>query len=181
MSTSRRIALLAVSAAFAGLSLTGCAPTTADKEATVTADEIETALQQKPPLEAAQADYRTAVEAMANEIAALTPGTTWAFDTQIPWLSCGGDYAATEAKHAYISAGFDQPIDDAIWPQALQIVKDGAAKYGATNFVVFKDQPGNHDVAISNDDGVQFQLGTKVKASLTAKSDCRLNTTQAPG
>jgi hypothetical protein len=54
-------------------------------------------------------------------------------------------------------------------------VKDGAAKFGATNLSTFKDEPGNHDIAISGSDGVEFKLGTKVRASLTAQSDCRLS------
>jgi hypothetical protein len=173
---SRRISVLAMGILAGGLLMTGCGPTNAeDKGTTMSAEQIEESLRQKPSFEAAQAEYRSAVETMANQIAGLTPGTTWTFSDQTPWLSCGGDYIDTDAKHAYVSAGFEQAIPEAAWPQAVQIVKDGAAKFGATNLATFKDEPGNHDIAISGSDGVEFKLGTKVKASLTAQSDCRLS------
>lgn len=173
---SRRISVLAIGTLAGSLLMTGCGPINADdKGTTMSAEQIEASLRQKPSFEAAQAEYRAAVETMASHIAGLTSGTTWTFSGQTPWLSCGGDYIDTEAKHAYFSAEFDQPIPDAVWPQAVQIVKDGAAKFGATNLATFKDESGNHDIAISGSDGVEFKLGTKVKASLTAQSDCRLS------
>lgn len=138
-------------------------------------EDLEAALRQKPSFEAAQAEYRAAVETMATRIAELTPGTSWAFSEQTPWLACGGDYIDTDAKRAYFSADFQQSIPDAVWPQAMQIVTDGAATFGATTLSTFKDEPGHHDIAIAGDDGVEFKLGTKKKASLTAQSDCRLS------
>jgi hypothetical protein len=153
----------------------GCGPApTDDKESPMATEDVEAGLRQKPSFEAAQADYRAAVESMADRIAALTPGTTWAFSDQTPWLACSGDYIDTNARHVYFSADFEQPIPDTAWPQALQIVRDGAARFGATDVSTFQDEPGDHDVAIAGADGVEFKLGTKKKASLTAQSDCRL-------
>jgi hypothetical protein len=69
----------------------------------MSADQVEASLRQKPSFEAAQAEYRTAVETMANQIAGLTPGTTWTFSDQTPWLSCGGDYIDTDARKRFES------------------------------------------------------------------------------
>lgn len=115
---------------------------------------------------------------MADRIAALTPGTTWSIETKT-WVGCDGDYANTGAKQAYLMAVFSGPIPDSVWPQALQIVKDGAGQRGAQDVGTVKDSPGNHDVSISGPDGVVFQLGTQKASTLTARSDCRLS--QADG
>jgi Lipoprotein confined to pathogenic Mycobacterium len=140
--------------------------------------QLEQKLQSKPPLEAAQTEYQAAVQNMATSIAALTPGTTWNIE-QNTWVGCGGEYAQTKAKQAYVMAVFSGPIPDTVWPQALQIVKDGAAQKGASEFGTFKDNPGDHDVYIAGPDGVEFRLGTQKASTLTAKSDCRLS--QADG
>jgi hypothetical protein len=137
---------------------------------------LEKGLRSKPPLEAAQAQYRAAVTTMADAIAALVPGLTWRLETD-SWNHCGGEYAWSNAKMAYLMAGFSGPIPDDTWPQAVQIVQDGAKQFGATNIGVRKDKPGDHDVNVSGHGGVEFKLGTQVSSSLTAQSDCRLSQT----
>lgn len=74
---------------------------------------------------------------------------------------------------------FSGPIPDAVWPLALQIVKDGAATQGASEFGTLKDNPGDHDVYIAGPDGAEFRLGTQNASTLAAKSDCRLSQADA--
>jgi hypothetical protein len=164
-------------------SVAACGPSTSTggaETSVTTADpaKLEQKLQSKPSLEAAQAEYQAAVQDMAKSIAALTPGTTWNIEENT-WVGCGGEYAKTKAKQAYLMAVFSGPISDALWPQALQIVKDGAAQKGATEVGTFKDNPGDHDIYIAGPDGVEFRLGTQKASTLTAKSDCRLSQTDA--
>jgi hypothetical protein len=158
-----------------------CGPSTSTGETSVTSadpTQLEQKLQSKQPLEAAQTEYQAAVQKMAAGIAALTPGTTWNIE-QNTWVGCGGEYAQTTAKQAYVMAVFSGPIPDNVWPQALQIVKDGAAQLGATNFGTFKDNPGDRDIYIAGPDGVEFRLGTQKASTLAAKSDCRLSQADA--
>ena len=140
--------------------------------------ELETQLQAKPSLEAAQTEYLAPVRSMADGIAALTPGATWRLEENT-WVGCGGEYTQTKAKQAYVMAVFSGPIADAVWPQAVQIVRDGAAQAGAKELGTFKDNPGDHDIYIAGSDGVEFRLGTQKASTLTAKSDCRLSQTDA--
>lgn len=140
---------------------------------------LENGLRSKPPLEDAQAQYRTAVTQMANAITALVPGLTWSMDID-SWRGCDGKYVWTRAKAAYFMAGFSGPIPDDKWLQAVQIVRNGANQFGANNFGVMKDKPGDHDVYVSGADGVEFKLGSQVASSLTAKSDCRISQTDTP-
>ncbi|MFG1934691.1 LppA family lipoprotein [Mycobacterium sp. NPDC048908] len=168
---------LAAGFMIAALCVAACGQSTSTGETSVTSADpaqLEQKLQSKPPLEAAQAEYQAAVQNMATSIAALTPGTTWHIE-QNTWVGCGGDYAQTKAKQAYVMAVFSGPVPDDVWPQALQIVKDGAAQKGATQFGTFKDNPGDRDIYIAGPDGIEFRLGTQKASTLTAKSDCRLS------
>jgi hypothetical protein len=115
---------------------------------------------------------------MADKIAALVPGMTWHVEEN-SWRGCGGDYVWTRAKQVYYYIVFDKAIPDGLWPKALQIVKDGAARFGATTVSVFVDQPGNKDLAIAGT-GVQFEFGTKVWTVLSVTSDCRMRETDGP-
>jgi len=137
--------------------------------------ELENGLRSKPSFEAARAEYEKAANQMAADIAALVPGMTWRVDEN-SWSGCGGDYVWTRAVHVNYRIVLDRPIPDALWPKALQIVKDGAARFGATTVSVFMDQPGNKDLAIAGS-GAQFQLGTKVQTVLDVSSDCRMRET----
>lgn len=140
---------------------------------------LEDGLRSKPPLEAAQAQYRTAVSQMADAIAGLVPGLTWRLDTD-SWNDCGGEYVWTRAKEAYLMVVFSGPIPDDKWPQAVQIVKDDVKQFGATNFGVMKNKPNDHDVYFSGHGGVDFKLSTQKAAVLTAQSDCRMSQADAP-
>ncbi|WP_101947934.1 LppA family lipoprotein [Mycobacterium sp. 3519A] len=172
---------LAAGLLIGALCIAACGSSTSTGETSVTSadpTQLEQKLQSKPSLETAQTDYQAAVQKMAAAIAALTPGTTWQIE-QTTWVGCGGDYAQTKGKQAYVMAVFSGPIPDNVWPQAVQIVKDGAAQQGATEFGTFKDNPGDHDIYIAGPDGVEFRLGTQKASTLTAKSDCRLSQADA--
>jgi hypothetical protein len=74
---------------------------------------------------------------------------------------------------------FDKAIPDDVWSRAVEVVKDGAARFGATTVTVFQDHPGNKDLAISGS-GAQFHFGTKVQTIFAATSDCRMSETDTP-
>jgi hypothetical protein len=135
--------------------------------------ELENQLRTKPPFEAAQDEYRNAMRGMADQIAALVPGTTWNF-VQDTFTDCGGDYVWTDAKEAYFLIGFSGPIPDEKWDRAVQIVKNGTSRFGATNLVVAENNSGDHDVSISGSDGVDFKLSSQKAAAFTGRSDCRM-------
>ena len=140
---------------------------------------LESRLRTKPPAEVAQQQYRAALTQMADAIAALVPGLSWSMDRD-GWTDCGGDYAGTRGRAAYFQLGFKGPVPDDKWDRAVQIVRDGAKQFGANDFGVMKNNPGDHDVYVSGPDGVEFKFGTQVDAVLTAQSDCRISQTDSP-
>jgi hypothetical protein len=141
--------------------------------------QLENGLRPKPPFEVARSEYTGVMNQMAGQIAALVPGMTWHADEN-SWRGCGGDYVWTRAVQVFYRIVFDRAIPDGVWPQAIQVVKDGAARFGATTVDVFVDQPDSKDLAISNPDGAQFHFGTKVQTILSAKSDCRMRAADTP-
>jgi hypothetical protein len=140
--------------------------------------ELENGLRSKPSFEDTRAEYQTAMNQMATQITALVPGMTWQVDEN-SWNDCGGEYVWTRAVRVYYRIVFNRAIPDDVWPKAVQIVKDGAAHFGATTVDVFVDQPGSKDLAISGA-GAQFHFGTKVQTVFSATSDCRMRATDTP-
>jgi hypothetical protein len=130
--------------------------------------ELENQLRTRPPFAALQDEYRNTIRGMADQIAALVPGTTWNFVQD-----CGGDHVWTDAKEAYFLIGFSGRIPDDRWDQAVQIVKDGTSRFGATKIAVAKNNSGDHDATISGADGVDFKLSSQKAAAFTGRSDCR--------
>jgi hypothetical protein len=164
-----------------GMSIFGCGATDSGSHGNPGPQrvaELENGLRSKPSFEDARAQYVAATNQIANQIAALVPGMTWTVDEN-SWNGCGGDYVWTRAVQVYYRIVFNRAIPDDVWPRALQIVKDGAAKFGATTVSGFVDQPGNQDLTIYGS-GAQFHFGTKVQTVLAVKSDCRMRATDTP-
>lgn len=139
----------------------------------------DTRLRAKPSFEVAQDQYRRAVQDMATQVTGLVPGLSWQLKED-SWRGCGGDFVHTAGVQAYVYVTFSGPIPDDQWPAALQIVRDGAQRLGATGSGVLADNPGDHDVGFSGGDGLEIEFGTKAATILSAKSDCRLRQADLP-
>jgi len=141
--------------------------------------ELESGLRSKPSFEVAKTEYSAQMDRMAQDITGLVPAIKWHVKEN-SWRGCGGDYVWTRAEQVYYYILFDQPIPDSLWPRALQIVKGGAARFGATTVGMLVDQPNNRELTISGADGVEFEFGTATQTILSAKSDCRMRETDTP-
>ncbi|MCW2654352.1 MAG: hypothetical protein JWR32_5328 [Mycobacterium sp.] len=170
--------------ALVGVAVLGCGRSygsndAADRVTAAQAAALEDGLRAKPPLEAAQGQFRAALEQMADEIAALMPGTTWQV-VQGGFTDCGGDYLWTRGQKAYALVAFSAAISDDNWPQAEQILKNGASRFGAKTFDATHDKPGDRHVDVKGADGVEFTLTDLVTSSLSARSDCRISQSDTP-
>ena len=176
----RRILVVAVLSMAA---LTACGTTSGDdRGAAVTSTEnsdAEATLQTRPSFEEAQQQYRAAVQDWATQIATMAPGLTWRVKED-SWGGCSGDYANTAGVHVYMYVVFSGPIPDGAWPSALDVVRQGAARLGATEVTKPVDRPGDRDVIFSGNDGITVEFGTKAAGVLSAKSDCRLRRADMP-
>lgn len=86
------------------------------------------------------ADGGAAVEGWAAQIASMSTGLTWHVKED-SWGGCSGDYANTAGVHAYIYVVFNGPVPEEVWPQALDVVRRGAAQLGAINVTTPVDRP----------------------------------------
>lgn len=165
------------------LIMTGCGsgsePGQEDGGMGTSTSDPEATLRSKPPFEAAQEQYRNAMRDMADRVAALVPGLTWQIKED-SWRGCGGAYARTSGVQVYVYIVFAGPVPDGNWAPALAIVKDGAARLGASNMTTLVDNPGDRDVMFGGADGIEIEFGTKTNTILSAKSDCRLRQADLP-
>lgn len=134
-------------------------------------DELRT----KGSAEEALTRYEKQIAQTADQITQLVPGLTWRWNSDSTTITCSGELKDTGGvqvltRHAY----FDGPIPEPTWTTALDLVRDTASTLGATNVTVFADRPGEHDVEIVGNNGVQVRFGTRVGSTLSARSDCYL-------
>jgi methylaspartate ammonia-lyase len=135
---------------------------------------LEHSLQAKPSLESTQVAYVDQIGRIADQVSALVEGGHWTLRTNVE-RGCGSAYAGTDAEQVYLNVAFSAPIPDAVWPQAVQIVRDGAIALAAADYRDFVDESGIHAIQVASPDGGDIWLGTAKTASLTARSDCRIS------
>jgi hypothetical protein len=149
-----------------------------EQEPPMKPDEIaalEDELRPKGSAEDALTHYETALQQMAADVTSLSPGLTWRWNHETGAVPCQGplmDTRGVQVTPRHIV--FNGPIPDELWPQALQRVRDRADALGATEVFVYVDKPGDHDLAITGDNGAEIRFGTMVAATLSARSDCYL-------
>ena len=136
---------------------------------------LESELRAKDSAEDTLSRYEQALAQTADHVTALVPGLTWRWNRDSTTVSCGGELKDTQGvqiltRHVL----FDGPIPDSAWSAALDVVRNQASQLGAQELLVFIDKPADHDVAINGDNGVEVRFGTKVAATLSARSDCHL-------
>lgn len=111
----------------------------------------------------------------ADRITAFVPGLSWRWNRDSTTISCGGEFEDTDGVQVLTRhVLFDGPIPDNAWPQALDTLRESAAALGASDLTVFADRPRDHSIELTGDTGAQMRFATKVAASLSARSDCRL-------
>jgi Lipoprotein confined to pathogenic Mycobacterium len=149
-----------------------------DKEPPMKPEQVsalENELRAKGSAEDALVRYETALQQMADDVAALVPDLTWRWNRETGSVACPGplmDTRGVQVTPRHIV--FDGFVPDDVWQQALQRVRDRAAALGVTEVVVYADKPGHHDVAITGNNGAEIHFGTRIAASLSARSDCYL-------
>lgn len=136
---------------------------------------LENDLRAKDSAEDTLSRYEQALAQTADQITALVPGLTWRWNRESTTISCGGELKDTRGVQMLTrSVLFDGPIPDSAWPAALETVRNQASELGADELFGYVDKPGDHDIAITGASGVEVRFGTKVAATLSARSDCHL-------
>ncbi|PTR24217.1 putative LppA-like lipoprotein [Rhodococcus sp. OK519] len=175
----RTLPLLAAIATTVTILTTGCGDLeTMGNPYNHTDEEIAAAaalLPTLPTLEDTEKQITDAVMQIADAATAIAPELQWEWRRKRTQFSCGGAFGKTDGLQIdlqnYVSP---TPIPDAAWPRILQAARDIAAPLGITQLNVHVDEPGDHDVVLTSDDGNRITFGTNVAAVISATTGCRL-------
>lgn len=139
------------------------------------ASNAATSLKSLPSLEDTQAQMKSVIEHVGQQISAVAPTVTFTWRRDDSRAGCSPPYEQSEGQEIllakYVS---DVPIPEANWKQAYDLAAQAAHTLGAGTVTVFKDTPNNHDVQFSSDTGTILRIGSQAAALLTGSTGCRL-------
>lgn len=144
-----------------------------------------------PPTEAAKAleqlktlpsleDTQTQVQAAINDITAaaskIVSGMKWKTADNAETDNCQQPYEQTDGKRYFLPnrIAANITVTEQDWAKILHAAKDAAAKIGATDSQVFRDEPGNHDVEIIGPGGLYVRVGYAGNLIVSGYTGCRL-------
>lgn len=119
-------------------------------------------------------EMRAAIrERLASEVG-LAP---WVKDDEFSRAGCR-DFPAVDQKFKESRGlalwALESNIPDEKWPIAVRIVTEIAAGYGFGNLITVVDQPGHHQISLSDQYGGELRLGTRVHSTLAGRTGCHL-------
>jgi Lipoprotein confined to pathogenic Mycobacterium len=125
-------------------------------------------------------DTKAQVQAAMAEITAgahtLVPSITWQTFHEGSSGNCDRPYEQTNGRDYFFpdQVAVRAAISEEDWAKILQMAKDSAAKIGATDIQVMKNQPGNHDVWLSGPAGIFIKVGYQGNLVVSGYTGCRL-------
>lgn len=195
MNTGSRIASVALAAVLAASSVSACSEVEKIRKGV---DELShpdngpaplgdqdkikliDSLRSKGSFEAGRDHLTKTAQSIAEQIAAAVPGQTWKFDDDpygkksremgSPCEQLTGDIANRPVANSII---FGSPFSADTFDIAVKIVREEAAKYGATNQNSLFNEPAKRDYDVQGN-GYEFNIGQIKIASLNVTGDCRL-------
>ena len=125
-------------------------------------------------------DTTTQVQRVLDEITAAAsksiPSIVWITANNEDTGNCGAPYEQTDGKGHFLRnrVAEDVGVSEQQWTDLLHVAKDAAAKLGATDVQVMKDQPRNHDVWFTGPAGVFIKFSYKGNMVVSGYTGCRL-------
>jgi len=174
---ARRHTTLWVAVFAALLALTGCHvkqpyEPTPPSEATQALHE----LQGLPSLEDTTAQVQGAMDEITAAASTLLPSITWQTPHEGSTGNCERPYEQTDGQRYFLPhrVAENVALSEETWAAILKVAKDSAAKIGATDVAVMKDQPGNHDVWFTGPTGISIKVGYAGNLGVAGYTGCRL-------
>jgi hypothetical protein len=129
-----------------------------------------------PSLEDTQAQVQAAMDEITTAASAAMPGALWVTDTNADTNTCEPPYDETDGKSYFLPNRIAEnvTVSEQNWADILLVAKDSAAKIGATDVQVMKDQPGNHDVWFSGKTGIFIKVSYQGNLVVAGHTGCRL-------
>lgn len=159
------------------LATTGChveqpQPPTPSAAATPTADE----LQSLPSLEETASQVRAVMTEITDAASKLDPTITWLPLHGDERGNCEAPYQSGDGKRLFLpdQVAEGAHVSEAHWVMILAAATTAAAKIGATDVQVMKDQSGNHDVWFTGPAGISVKTAYHGNLVVSGYTGCRL-------
>lgn len=143
-----------------------------------TDDEVaaaEAQLNQWPSLEETEPQIVAAVEQIRDAVTAIVPTLQWRWNRERSQGTCAGPFAKTNGVSVDLPNMFaEDPIPDTNWEAARAAAEKVAATVGATTASTGHDEPGNHLVTFTGDNGNKITIGSGKSTIISGNTGCRL-------
>ncbi len=106
----------------------------------------------------------------------LIPSIKWETLHEGTRDNCERPYEQTDGQRYFLPdrVAENVAVAEQIWAAIVEAAKESAAKVGATEVQVMKDQPANHDVWFSGPTGIFIKLGYRGNLGVSGYTGCRL-------
>jgi len=136
-------------------------------------------LASRPDSQQAASTYKLLQEDIVNQLQQKMPDIVFVeVPNTVRSRGCGVEYSGIDERTAVSQTlgrlKADRSISDDLWPQAFQVVQEVSAQQGFANPQVLKDQPGDHDIVLSDAKGARLSFGTAVNSVLSITTGCHL-------
>lgn len=177
----RRTPLFAATLA-AAIALTACGPARPSSTTIMNTTSADSAaqlreLKSRPDIDQITQRYDDMRAVVRERLSAEIGLAPWIKRDEISRSGCRDypdvDQALKEARGLSRWA-VETNLPDAKWPQAVQIVTDIAGSHGFTKLTTVVDQPGDHEISLSDQYGGELIFGTKLNTILSARTGCHL-------
>ena len=141
--------------------------------------EAAKALQQLkalPSLEDTTAQVQAAMDEITATASTLIPSIKWETLDEGSSDNCQRPYEQTDGQSYFLPhrVAENVAVSEQNWAAIVEAAKDSAAKIGATDVAVMKDQPANHDVWFSGPTGIFIKIGYRGNLTVAGYTGCRL-------
>lgn len=129
-----------------------------------------------PSFEDTQTQVQAAMTEIAGAASQLIPSIVWETPHEGSGIGCERPYEQTGGRGYFlpILAANHVTVSEQDWSAILAAAKNAAARLGATDSQVMRDQPGDHDVRFYGPAGISIGVGFQNSLVVTGYTGCRL-------
>jgi hypothetical protein len=130
---------------------------------------------QLPDIEQTTTQMLDLIERVRAEVTRLVPASApWEWNRDQTGTSCVQEKTGRKGVSRYLrNLVSKHSFSDAEWELVFPAVRQLATEAGLTDIAAPQNQPGNHDMRFSSDDGRTLMFGSRVASVITGKIVCR--------
>lgn len=129
-----------------------------------------------PSFEDTQAQVQAAMTEITSAASQLIPSIVWETPHEGSGIGCERPYEQTGGRGYFlpIRAANHVAVSEQDWAAILAAAKNAAARLGATDSQVMRNEPGDHDVRFYGPAGISIGIGFQNSLVVTGYTGCRL-------